>query len=154
MGTPRRLGFSIEGKVEQRAASDKTTIARATIRNVAVTHCPVNPETELVPLLKALTAGHAIANPGASPGQGFALRAESLDDDHEYDLSKAEPPDEPMSDEDFLESWAPALKATGRRIPTPQLDKSLAGAYVRYRFPHVISARVDALVQKAMEVKP
>lgn len=76
-GTPRGLGFSIEGKVRQRKGNG--IVARADVRNVAVTHVPVNPGTFAVALAKALTAGSAIVNPGAAPGEGFPLRGESLE---------------------------------------------------------------------------
>lgn len=76
---PRKLGFSIEGKVLKRDQRNPKVIAKAKVRNVAITHCPVNTDTELVTLSKALMAGSAIANPGASPGEGFALRGESLE---------------------------------------------------------------------------
>lgn len=76
---PRKLGFSIEGKILKRSGPDQKTIARAKVRNVAITHCPVNTDTELHVLSKALMAGDAIGNPGASPGEGFALRAESVE---------------------------------------------------------------------------
>lgn len=39
-GAPRKLGFSIEGKVRQRDGGNR--IVRATVRNVAITNCPVN----------------------------------------------------------------------------------------------------------------
>lgn len=76
-GSPRGLGFSIEGKV--RARKGGGIVARADVTNVAITHVPVNAQTFAVALAKALEAGSAIANPGASPGEGFALRTESLD---------------------------------------------------------------------------
>lgn len=79
----RRLGFSIEGKVIKRG-KDHSTITAAEVRNVAVTHCPVNTDTHLHALAKALTAGASVDNPGASAGEGFALRAESMDG-AEYD---------------------------------------------------------------------
>lgn len=86
--TPRRLGFSIEGRVLERGA-DKT-IKKALIRNVAITNCPVNtdatwdvlaksfyePPTQLQ---KALAAGYGYAGaPGAMTG-GAALSTESLE---------------------------------------------------------------------------
>ena len=76
---PRKLGFSIEGKVVERDSTKSHIIKRAMVRNVAVTHCPVNRDTELVTLAKALTAGSSI-EPGTGPGDGSALRTESLDD--------------------------------------------------------------------------
>lgn len=75
----RRLGFSIEGKVLQRDKRDKSRIVAAEVRNVAVTHCPVNTSTEMVALAKALSAGSAIAPGATTSGSGFALRTESMD---------------------------------------------------------------------------
>ena len=77
--TPRGLGFSIEGKVRHRKPGG--IVARADVSNVAITHVPVNTQTGLVALAKALTAGSAIASGdiGTGPGDGGALRTESLD---------------------------------------------------------------------------
>jgi hypothetical protein len=75
----RRLGFSIEGKVTRRDNKDKSKIVSAVVNNVAVTHCPVNTDTHLQALAKALSAGHSVESPGTSAGEGFALRTESLD---------------------------------------------------------------------------
>jgi len=101
--TDRKLGFSIEGKVVRRSGNDGKTIAEARVQNVAVTNCPVNSVTGMDVLAKsliaveampddieaailkstrkALNAGASISNPGASPGEGFALRTESLEAD-------------------------------------------------------------------------
>jgi Herelleviridae head maturation protease len=94
--TDRRLGFSIEGKVIRRADGGRT-IAQARVTNVAVTNCPVNTMTgldilaksmlaiegnqEAVAVLKALTAGTSVNDPGTTPGEGFALRSESVEKD-------------------------------------------------------------------------
>jgi hypothetical protein len=78
-GTPRGIGFSIEGKVFSRKGNG--IVARAGVRNVAITHVPVNAQTFALALAKALTAGSAIASGdiGTGAGDGGALRAESLD---------------------------------------------------------------------------
>lgn len=92
-GHPRRLGFSVEGKVVER---DGTTIKKARVYNVAVTPHPVNPEATFEAIvkailpcechgdacckpdaLKALEAGYG-ASPEAQTGGG-AVRNESLD---------------------------------------------------------------------------
>jgi hypothetical protein len=44
LGHPRRLGYSIEGKVIARSAINKSKIIKAKVTNVAVTHIPVNTE--------------------------------------------------------------------------------------------------------------
>lgn len=101
--TDRRLGFSIEGKVNRRTGNDGKVIAEAIVRNVAVTNCPVNTQTGLDVLAKsfayfesdsrcagcegdecvhkALSAGQAVTDPGTAPGEGFPLRTESLESD-------------------------------------------------------------------------
>ncbi len=88
----RRLGFSIEGKVVARDRKDSNKIVSAVVNHVAITHCPVNTDTSLMSLAKALMAGSSIASPGATAGEGFALRTESMDrkkrrpDDEEEDV--------------------------------------------------------------------
>lgn len=87
--TPRRLGFSIEGKVLERGHDNR--IIRAKVRNVAVTNCPVNTDCtwdivskafasadeidENFEKRKALCAGNG--NPGSVGGS--ALRKQSLE---------------------------------------------------------------------------
>lgn len=79
--SPRKLGFSIEGKVVERDKRNRTVVTRARVKNVAVTHCPVNTDTEMHALVKALTAGAAIdsGDLNQGPGDGGALRVESLE---------------------------------------------------------------------------
>lgn len=85
-GAPRRLGFSIEGKVLERDGKNK--IVRAKVRNVAITNCPVNTDCTwdilakaFAPVAavekaaaKALASGHGMGQSG-----GAALRKESLE---------------------------------------------------------------------------
>jgi hypothetical protein len=87
--TPRQLGFSIEGKVKQRDPRNKKRITKGVVRNIAVTHCPVNTDTEMYALAKALTAGASISNPGTSPGEGFPLRGESLEGSPDHPKRKS-----------------------------------------------------------------
>ena len=75
----RRLGFSVEGQIEERDATDPTVVRKATVREVAITRCPVNTNTGLDVLAKSLTAGSAVSDPGTAPGEGFPLRTESLE---------------------------------------------------------------------------
>lgn len=100
--TNRRLGFSVEGKILQRAGVDNKTIARAIVRNVAITNCPVNTDATMDILVKSLetveqsepdngediqkTLGMGTATPGQAPvgpktgmGAGQVLATESLE---------------------------------------------------------------------------
>lgn len=69
--TNRRLGYSVEGSIHRRigpktvfkkSADGKTgkwvgnTVAKATVRNVAITNCPVNDNTNLEVLAKSIQA--------------------------------------------------------------------------------------------------
>jgi hypothetical protein len=75
----RRLGFSVEGQIEERDASNPKVVRKATVREVAITRCPVNNGTGLDVLAKSLSAGSAVSDPGTAPGEGFPLRDESLE---------------------------------------------------------------------------
>lgn len=92
--TSRRLGYSVEGKVIQRLEKGDGTkvVTRALVKNVAITACPVNTDTALEVLVKALGVGSPSAggDPGAIPvgvgltgsaqGAGRVLMPESLED--------------------------------------------------------------------------
>ncbi len=109
----RRLGFSIEGTIQRRAGPGRKIIAKARVKNVAITHCPVNPETGLSILAKSLlkaeeeeveralsvgtpTPGAAPTGPRTGAGAGQILTTESLEQDikpttyTKRSLSKAE----------------------------------------------------------------
>lgn len=55
-GTGRSLGFSVEGGIQKRVGPNKKTIAKAKVRNVAITNCPVNDDSRLDILAKSLMA--------------------------------------------------------------------------------------------------
>lgn len=120
---PRRLGFSIEGKVLQRDGGNR--IVRAKVRNVAITNCPVNtdctwdiiskafaPADVVVRAAeKALSAGH-----GQRLSGGAALRTESVEADAVREFKRTE--DLTFEEAvDKLHMMRPHLsKATCRRI--------------------------------------
>lgn len=82
-GAPRRLGYSVEGAVLERDLEDRRTVRKAVVREVAVTRCPINDQTQFVMLAKSLSAGHAtnVGDGPAAPGDGGPLRVESLEAD-------------------------------------------------------------------------
>ena len=101
-GGARRLGFSIEGKVQKREGPAGTIVAKAVVSNVALTHVPVGEGTRMNALAKSLTAieagedmdkaltmGDAPAgNPstqGAKTGEGAGkiLAVQHLEDDED-----------------------------------------------------------------------
>lgn len=55
-GGGRALGFSVEGKIKKRTGPGRKIIAKAEVRNVAITNCPVNTDTKLLTLAKSLHA--------------------------------------------------------------------------------------------------
>lgn len=84
----RKLGFSVEGSIDERDPENPGTVRKATVREVAITRCPVNTSTALNVLAKSLGAGHAVSDPGVSPGEGFPLRTESLEGGETEDEKK------------------------------------------------------------------
>lgn len=97
--TSRRLGFSVEGKIEQRTGPRNRVVAKAKVRNVAITNCPVNTDTRLEVLAKSLqsfekalgmgtpvTPGHAPVGPQTGMGAGMVLTGESLEQDGQLRL--------------------------------------------------------------------
>tara|TARA_Y100000034_G_scaffold25667_1_gene30285 strand:- start:1338 stop:2207 length:870 start_codon:yes stop_codon:yes gene_type:complete len=164
---PRKLGFSIEGKVVSRDPKNPRTICKARVRNVAITHCPVNMGTSLHALAKALSAGSAIASPGTSPGEGFPLRSESLEGgkpavqtapesmDDEEDTSsvvKAEADAdfelELVDEISFMEEWANTLSASIGDSPM-RLTKAEARSIAVARLPGASESEIDHIVQSA-----
>ena len=73
--TGRKLGFSVEGQITERDPDDPSKIRKAVVREVAITRCPVNVNTELNCLAKSLSAGGV----GGEPGQMGPLQVESLE---------------------------------------------------------------------------
>jgi len=57
--TGRRLGFSVEGRITKRIGPDRKVIAKAVVRNAAITNCPVNDHSRLEILAKSLQAVEA-----------------------------------------------------------------------------------------------
>lgn len=73
---PRRMGMSVEGKIRRRIGS---TIARADVHEVAITKKPVNTQTCLETLAKAMEAGHTDPVNDPEAASGAPLRRESLE---------------------------------------------------------------------------
>lgn len=55
----RRLGFSVEGKIQKRDPADPTVVVKARVKHVAVTHMPMNADTTLDVLAKSMAAAAA-----------------------------------------------------------------------------------------------
>jgi hypothetical protein len=83
-GTKRNFGFSVEGSVTERDLSNPGHVKKATVRNVAITHCPVNDRTVLDVLAKSLSAGTGPApknTPVTGDGGAAVTAAQSLEAD-------------------------------------------------------------------------
>lgn len=171
-GTPRGLGFSIEGSVRQRKSGG--IVAQADVSAVAITHVPVNPQTGVVALAKALTAGSAVASSdiGTGPGDGGALRMESLDGDNRrvqppVDFGGQELDDngQPVQkslhhtpglpvvyEHHHVEDWADALSYGMETMGDPdsvRLTKSEARIVARTDLPHLRGPELDRLLTGA-----
>lgn len=161
----RGLGFSIEGKVQERDKRDAARITSADVHNVAITHVPVNTDTSLAVLAKALMAGSAIDAPEPSPGEGFPLREESLDpalyvttydDDEDEDdedapnggLSKSVGDNLGLTTIDYIEYLTEALGDWSPSAPAPadRISKAEAASIVAARFPNWTENQIDRFI--------
>lgn len=152
-GDGRRLGFSIEGAIQRRQGKNNKVIAKARVRNVAVTNCPVNIDTRLETLAKSLQAveqcespedlwkalgmGTATAGPlpqpagpqtGATAGQ--VLAPESLEQKKRKKLKEDE-------------------EEESKKSLTPEVAWEMA----RARFPFISAKQVGRLVEATHRLK-
>jgi hypothetical protein len=154
--TKRRLGFSVEGKIEKRVGPAQKTIAKALVRNIAITNCPVNAGARMeilakslyhlgldAPVEKSLGMGVVSGNPPVPPammgpqsgmGAGRVLAGQSLEHD-EIDT---------VSDEDE--------KKKKRRIKKSLTD-SEAYAWLRARLPHAKPEQIGRIITLTRERK-
>jgi hypothetical protein len=85
--TRRRLGFSVEGKILQRTGPGNKTIAKALVRNVAITNCPVNTDSRMEILAKSLRAAEQ-----SEMGKSGSGNYPDDDEDDEKSLGMGAPP--------------------------------------------------------------
>ena len=71
----RKLGFSVEGSIDDRDPKNPKIVRKARVREVAVTRCPVNTEATLSVLAKSL----AVGIPSGEPGSAEPLQPEALE---------------------------------------------------------------------------
>ncbi len=74
-GGQRKLGFSVEGSIDDRDPRNPKRVRKARVREVAITRCPVNTKTGLDVLAKSL----AVGTPAGEPGSAVALEPEALE---------------------------------------------------------------------------
>jgi len=150
--TKRRLGFSVEGKIIKRAGMNKSgakVVAKAKVRNVAITNCPVNGEARMEILVKslravegsdpsdldkALTMGEATGiNPPAGPqtgdGAGQVLTGQSLEHDEKIDKNKK------------------------KKKKSNQLSMDKAREWVRERLPAATDGQIERFIRLTMRLK-
>lgn len=91
--TPRRLGFSVEGKIQRRDPLNKSTVSKAIVREVAITKAPVNTDSQLQILTKALsmgdpTPGCIVDGSKTGEGAGQVLVKEDLEKKKKKNIKK------------------------------------------------------------------
>lgn len=172
-GDERRLGFSIEGSIQKRTGSDRKTIAKAKVRNVAVTNCPVNTDTRMEMLVKSLQTVEQAGDEGWSPEQLWKALGMGTGDG----AGPATQPAGPQTGATAGQVLAPeSLERKKRKDETQKaveieieanggddddekenakksLTPELAWAMARERFPFVSAQQVGRLVEAARLLK-
>jgi len=146
--TNRRLGFSVEGKIQKRSGPSNKTIAKALVRNVAITNCPVNPDATMDILVKSLHAveksepdelekmlSMGTPTPGQAPtgvktgeGAGQVITGESLEDDEK------------------LQEWKKEAKKK-KKDTKKSLSNKEVRAWFKARLPKATSTQIDRVVR-------
>jgi hypothetical protein len=171
--TNRRLGFSVEGSIHRRigprtifkkSADGKNgewvgnTVAKATVRNVAITNCPVNTSTKLEILAKSLQAVEA-----AEPDE-LEERVAKLEKTLTMGPPSATKPEGPVTGEgagavhakESLEQDDEEEEKKRKKL-REQLDKSLtyeqATAWVQSRYPGLSPAQIGKFLALTTALK-
>lgn len=169
-GTGRRLGFSVEGKILARTGPKTIVkkgddgqpqwvgerIAKAVVRNVAITNCPVNTDTGLELLTKGLEAfqqsdpddlearvrllekmmgmghaipGHKFNGPQSGMGAGQVVAPQSLEHDYDprHEMAKGTPLAQPAASRPGVQQ-AGYAHVKPPAIPKPARPPSNKGA--------------------------
>jgi hypothetical protein len=160
----RRLGYSVEGSIDKRQGKDRKIIAKARVKNVAITNCPVNGDSRLEVLAKSLqvvedaaqdefeefqkTLSMGVATPGVKPsgpitgaGAGRILSRQSLETDERIDPEQFD-----MTGE---------LETTGKRKKKIRkaLSAAEAVAWVQARVPGVSLETAGRIVDVTLALK-
>jgi hypothetical protein len=159
----RRLGYSVEGAIDKRTGPGRKVIAKARVKNVAITNCPVNGDSRLEILAKSLiaveamegdelekglgmgaaTPGVAIATQGPQTGMGAGrvLTGQSLETDERDEQAS-------MFDTDDTD----ADKKRKRKVQK-SMSAEEAVVWVRSRLPHVSLETVGRIVDVTLALK-
>lgn len=165
-GTGRHLGFSVEGSVLQRSRGNRRVVAKAKVRNVAVTNCPVNEDSRLDILAKSLIAAEQMdppawekaltagttegglthpAGPQTGEGAGQVLMTESLETGKRLKRALAEARGEDDADEGGEEG--------GEEAVSKALTDAEAVAWVQNRIPGASATHAGRIVDLARRLK-
>lgn len=172
--TNRRLGFSVEGSIHRRigpktifkkSADGKSgswvgnTVSKATVRNVAITNCPVNPDTKLEVLAKSLQAME-VAEP-----TDLEARIAVLEKAMTMGPPSEKAPTGPVTGEgaaaiqvpESLEQDDDEEEKKKRKALREQMDKSLsydeAFAWVRERYPGLRPIQIGRFLELTRALK-
>lgn len=144
--TKRRLGFSVEGRIEKRTGPFQKTIARALVRNVAITNCPVNSGARMEILAKSLqaagldedlekmlgmgtaTPGAPITGPQSGMGAGRVIAPQSLEHDEANTIE----------DEDEKKKRKKRMKKS--------MTEGEAFVWLRARLPHATPEQLGRII--------
>lgn len=164
----RRLGYSVEGAIDKRIGKDRKIIAKARVKNVAITNCPVNGDSRLEILAKSLeafeeaaqheddelvktlgmgtaTPGVAIATQGPQTGMGAGrvLTPQSLETDERLTQGQLGMFDDTDEDEERKR----------KRKVRKSLSVEEAVAWVHSRLPHVSLETAGRVVDLTLALK-
>jgi hypothetical protein len=154
--TKRRLGFSVEGSIFKRTGRLRKTIAKAQVKNVAITNCPVQTDSRLDilakslavveqtgDLSKAMTMGSPSATAPTGPrtgaGAGEVVTPQSLEHDEDPRL--------------VLDGFQKKKKGDKDDEAKKSLTAEEAVALVKARFPQATTLQAIQMIRLTQTLK-
>jgi hypothetical protein len=157
-GAGRQLGQSIEGKILKRAGDKGEVIAQAKITNVAITHCPVNADTNLGFLAKSLI--ETAVQPAGYTYQTDLPDAPEVHMDYkdwdaaeEQALEGQEEEEKTLTTESGAALIPESLEDEEHNTTYKALHKAAAVSLVLKRLPNISCATAGRVVDLALQMK-
>lgn len=162
-GGGRGLGFSVEGGVVKRSGPNNKVIAKAKVRNVAITHHPVNQDTRMEVLAKSLTALEEVqGTDNQEQAEELIAKALTVGTTGAGFDPGSQPPSPAtgegagriLSKEDLeKDKKKTTYKACDDKKKKKTLNKAEAICWLHERYPHLSATMLGRIVDTTLQLK-
>ncbi len=155
-GDDRRLGFSVEGAIHKREGPNNKIIAKASVKNVAITNCPVQLDSRLETLAKSLEAVEASSNPEELwKALGMGTATAEAPQNAPVGPQQGETAGQVLAPESLEDEERKALAAKfGPGDAKKSLSDAEAITLVKSRYPNISLATAGRIIDAARQKAP